>query len=76
MRAAAFVGILDIPAWWLGWLGLLMTLQDQHKLQLCSPGVLARVYKRNMFSSFIFLVRLPPLPEAPSWTPLPLFRGC
>lgn len=74
MRAAAFVGILDMPAWWLGWLGLLMTLQDQHKLQLCSPGVLARVYKRNVFSSFIFFGVLASAAGSPELDPAAAFQ--
>lgn len=78
-RMEAFMGILDIPAWWLGCFGLLMTLLDQHKLQLCSPGVLAHVYKLNKFALiFIFLYLRLPLGcrEAPSRTPLPPFSGC
>lgn len=56
-----------------------MTLLDQHKLQLCSPGVLAHVCKLNKFALiFIFLYLCLPLGcrEAPSRTSLPPFSGC
>lgn len=59
----------------LGWIGLLMKLQDQHKLH-CRPKHVFPLCFGLCLSPWYVLLFFLPCWEAPGWTLLLVFRGC